>query len=297
MAGSSTLGSTGRNPFGMSLLTPGPLGCRDGADPSLGLVPAHSPGAVGLNDCADPKARSPYGLGIGTLHLTLSIDRDLRFWDYDPDRLLEDVRLNPEFVELAHQGLKTAVALGLRPRVHEAYRSATKSDTMHAKYVAHKNDAGTNKPGKAAPGWESVHNYGLAMDVWLYDARGKYIDNHVQGWYALYNKLAKALKDFLWGASFDDADHWEYHPKWVKPAKGKHLKAARLWALRAAADKPDKVAMDAVAPEASRSIGAQDFISEADLNWVPYFWWVVGAKTDREPNSAFAATNTPPVQG
>src|ERR1035438_2249424 len=122
MAGSSTQGTTGRNPFGMSLLTPGPLGCRDGADPSLGLVPAHSPGPVGLNDCADPNARSPYGLGVGTLHLTLSMDRDLHFWDYDPDRLLEDDRLNPEFVELAHQGLKTAVALGLRPQVHEAYR-------------------------------------------------------------------------------------------------------------------------------------------------------------------------------
>lgn len=284
-------GSVGRNPFQLSPVTPGSLGCRDAADPEAGLHLGDTPGSLGRNDCADPDAESPYGLGIGKLHMTLSWDKDLFLWDYDPNHLLEDDRLNPEFVEKAHQALKAAVGMGLRPKVHQAYRSPGESDELHKKYKA-------GKGGRAAPGWQSVHNYGLAMDVWLYDHKNRYIDNSVKGWYKLYKQLAKAASAFLWGEPFDDSDHFEYHPNWKKPAGGHHLVGVRNWAMKAAVANNKLVKYDALAPEA-RAGGAQaqyDFIPESDMLWLPYFWWAAGAKGADQPPAKYLASNRPPIE-
>src|SRR5262249_823230 len=154
--------------FSPSPITPGTLGCRDSADPNAVLKLGDTPGSLGRNDCADPDANSPYDLGIPKLHMTLSWDKDLLLWDYDPNHLLDDERLSPEFVEQAHHAMKTAVSFGLRPQVHEAYRTPEESDRKHQKWKK-------KQGGRAAPGWHSVHNYGLAMDVWLYDRKNRYI--------------------------------------------------------------------------------------------------------------------------
>jgi hypothetical protein len=143
---SNPTGTIGRNPFHLQALSPGTLGCRDAADPSSPGVLGFTPGTLGRNDCADPDAKSPYGFGIGNLHLTLSLDSSLLFWDYDPRQLLEDERLNPDFVEEAHRALRTAVQMGLRPRVHQAYRSPEESDALYKKYKAHTG-------ARAAPAW------------------------------------------------------------------------------------------------------------------------------------------------
>jgi hypothetical protein len=81
-------GSIGRDPFRLSLVTPGALGCRDAAHPASMLILGDTPGSLGRNDCADPAAVAPYGLGICKLHLTLFRDKDLLLWDYDPKHLL-----------------------------------------------------------------------------------------------------------------------------------------------------------------------------------------------------------------
>src|SRR5439155_14069116 len=121
MAGSRRTAGLGRDPFGLGPLTPGPLGCNDGADPrTAGALPGNSPGALGCNDHASPD--SEYTLGVPGLHFTLSWDKDLLLWDYDPNGLLGDASLSPAFVEAAHDALAAAVRAGLRPRVHEAYR-------------------------------------------------------------------------------------------------------------------------------------------------------------------------------
>ena len=283
-------GSIGRNPFHLSPFTPGPLACNDAADPSFGLHLGDTPGPLGRNDCADPDAVAPYGLGIGRLHLTLSRDTDLIFWDYDPQNLLEDDRLNPDFVEQAHKAMKAAVNMGLRPRVHQAYRSPEESDRLYKKYKAHTG-------AKAAPGWMSVHNYGLGMDVWLYDRKNRYIDNHTKGWYSQYKLLAKAASAFLWGAPFDDADHFEYHPNWKKPANGKHLESVRKWAMRAAVAQNQTVKYNAVATtEPNQPPTMRDFIPESDIRWLPYFWWAAGAKSEERPSEAYLANNKAPIQ-
>src|SRR2546423_1796794 len=124
----------GRNPFQLSSRTPGPLGCRDAGDPGAFHLLGDTPGPLGLNDCGDPDADLRYGFGISKLYMTISQDKDLLLWDYDPERLLLDSNLNPEFVQLAHRALKLAVKLGLRPRVHQAYRSPEDSDRKHAKW-------------------------------------------------------------------------------------------------------------------------------------------------------------------
>lgn len=49
-------GSTGRDPFQLAPRTPGPLGCRDAADPYAFHLLGDTPGPLGLNDCADPDA-------------------------------------------------------------------------------------------------------------------------------------------------------------------------------------------------------------------------------------------------
>jgi hypothetical protein len=133
------------------------------------------------------------------------------------------------------------------------------------------------------------------MDVWLYDAKGRYIDNKVKGWYKLYKHLAQAASAFLWGAPFDDADHFEYHPNWQKPAKGKHLVTVKEWSLRAAMAQGKKTEYDARA-DATRRDQAADFIPEQDINWMPYFWWAAGAHPEEGPSQAFLAKDKPPIQ-
>jgi hypothetical protein len=230
-------------------------------------------------------------LRVGKLHVTVSYDKDLLFWDYDPRRLLDDDRLNPDFVEQAHDALKTAVRFGLRPKVHEAYRDPKESARKHAKWKK-------GRGGRAAPAWQSLHNYGLAMDVWLYDGKDRYINNKRKGWYKLYKLLARACSSFLWGEPFDDADHFEYHPNWRQPAKGKTLVQLRDWAIRAALDNGKLVKYDALAPEAVAG-GAEsqrDFIPESDVNWLEYFWWAAGARGGDTPPDNYLASNRPPTQ-
>ena len=104
-------------------------------------------------------------------------------------RLDADERLCPEFVEKPHLALQRAVSYGLRPEVHEAYRSPEESDKKHAKWKK-------KKGGRAAPAWHSVHSYGLAMDVWLFDRKKHYISNKTKGWYPLYKLLRKRVPHF-----------------------------------------------------------------------------------------------------
>jgi hypothetical protein len=282
-------GSIGRHPYRLSPVTPGSVGCRDAADPNAGLQLGDTPGSLGHNDCGDPDAKPPYGLGLSNLHVTVSWDRDLLLWDYDPNKLLDDERLCPEFVEQAHSAMRTAIKFGLRPQIHEAYRSPAESDRKHALWKK-------KRGGRAAPGWHSVHNYGLAMDVWLYDRKHKYIDTKVKGWFALYKLLAKACSPFLWGEPFDDSDHFEYHPNWVKPAKGDLMIPVRDWAIKARrAATQESSALENLG---HKSPSEKDLLGDGLIKeWLPYFWWAAGAAEDHTPSAAYLTSNRPPVQG
>ncbi len=269
------------DPFKLCPTTPGSYGINDAASPEKldGLL-GDTPGPLGCNDHASPETHDSI-LGIGRLHVTVSWDRDLLLWDYDPLSLLDDSGLSPDFVEAAHEGLASAVKIGLRPRVHEAYRSPQESERKHKLWKKHQG-------GRAADAWRSCHNYGLAMDVWLYDRKQRYIDNHVKGWYAQYKRLAAALAphDFFWGEAFGDgdSDHFEFHPNWKQGANGTFLLRVKDWAEQAAMSLPEAATMPGgragPVPEPNSSV------------WMPFFWWAAGAGGS-SPSTAFLAKNAP----
>jgi hypothetical protein len=249
---------------------------------TLNLQFTPKPILLGL-ECDAGGAANDFNLGIHDLHLTISSDRDLVLWDYDPHRLLDDAGLNPDFVEAAHQALGATVRLGLRPEVHEAYRSPEESDRKHKLWKQ-------GKGGRAAAAWKSCHNYGLAMDVWLYDRKKRYIDNHVKGWYRLYKLMAGAAiaAGFIWGEGFGDgdSDHFEFHPSWKKGANGSFLLKVKAWALQAAPPPGGGLLPNneiGPVPEPSQDV------------WMPYFWWAAGAGQDT-PETSFMATHAPPIQ-
>jgi hypothetical protein len=248
-------------PIADDRFTLGPLGVdppRFGA-PSGGLLGA-APGLLGL-------AADTPSLGPRSLHLTISADRDLGLWDYDPKNLLDDERLNPQFVEAAHKALSTAVSFGLRPRVHEAYRDPAEADRRNKLWKE-------GKGSRAAAGWRSVHNYGLAMDVWLYDRKGKWIgDQPYKVWHPQYSIMNVAASAFVWGDSFQDGDHWEYHPAWNDGAGGAFLLAVKAWAIRAAMADPSIGRLPG---------GASGPVREPPPEaWLRYFWWAAGAGGER----------------
>ena len=166
---------------------------------------------------------------------TTQAQTEQKSWDYDPNGHLNDPRLNQEFVAAARRGLESAVKAGLRPRVHEAHREPEESAK---RAEANKNGTGT----KAADAWYSLHNYGLAMDVYLYDEKGTFINEKSghKGWYGEYKKLSKELgkESFTWGGPHNDSVHFEYHPNWPdfggpKKPVAKSMKTLRNEAIKA----------------------------------------------------------------
>jgi hypothetical protein len=250
------------DPFKLCPETPGPLGVNDAASPDKTTdLLGFSPGPLGYNDRACPDMHESQ-FGIPRLRLS---DRDLLLWDYDPNLMLEDGNLSPDFIAAAHKALKAAVQLGLRPQVHEAYRTPEESARKHQLWKQ-------KKGGRASDAWRSCHNYGLAMDVWLYDRDHSYIDNHVKGWYKQYKRLAGAAiaEGFVWGEAFGDgdSDHFEFHPNWEKGANGSFLLAVKVWAEQAAL----------ALPGATLPAGQAGPPREPDSSaWMPFFWWAAGA--------------------
>lgn len=186
-------------------------------------------------------------------------------WSYDPNGLLDDSHVNAQFKAAAKKALAAAVAGGLRPRIAEAYRSPEESER---KSKAYKSGTG----GRAAPKWQSIHNYGLGMDVYLYDADGGIIDSDNSkkhpDWYKQVKQFANTyMSDFVWGEPIADTDHFEYHPNWSGLAAGTTLLSTRDWAQKAAGGKTDFT------------------------EWIDYFWWKAGAGGREPAPSATKAKN------
>lgn len=186
-------------------------------------------------------------------------------WNYDPGGLLDDPQVNAQFKAAAKKALAAAVAGGLKPQLAEAYRSPEESER---KYKAYK----SGKGGRAAPAWQSIHNYGLGMDVYLLDADGEMIDSDNAkkhpDWYKQVKKFANTyMGEFVWGEPIGDTDHFEYHPKWSGLASGAKLIATRDSAQKAASGKTDYSA------------------------WIDYFWWLAGAGGKEPPGTTTKAVD------
>ncbi len=129
----------------------------------------------------------------------------------DPKNILGQSKLNPTVKGMVKQVLANTQAAGLNPYLFEGHRTMERQKELYAQ--------GRTKPGgivtkvNAGGSW---HNYGLAVDIVFYDAKGK---NPSWGapnkdWKVLH-KHAKAAGfttgGFDWGW---DMAHMEYHPKW-----------------------------------------------------------------------------------
>lgn len=282
MANSLKPGPLGRDPFHLCPYT-GPLGINYAASPfaPTSLV-GDTPGPVGCsNDYAALEADSSL-LGLGSLHVTISLDKDLLLWDYDPDHLLDEPGLNPRFVRAAHQSLASAVRSGLRPKVHEAHRTPEKSGRKNQIWKG----GGGHRAGAA---WRSCHNYGVAMDVYLYDSKNKKIDYLVKGWHKQYKHLAKSAiaAGFVWGESFKDANHFEFHPNWRRGLDGPFLLRVKAWAQQAAISRLGASTL------ANGEIGPVPSPSLSESEWMPFLWWAAGTGGN-PPSAAFLASNHPP---
>jgi D-alanyl-D-alanine carboxypeptidase len=248
--------------------TPGSWGVNDFGDPEALASIGDNAGPLGLNDCGDLNL-SLAGINSEKLRLMFQY---FSSWDFDPAGLLEHPSLNPEFVQAARDALWHALKAGLQPRVHEAYRSPDESARRHKLYTQHKGH-------KAAEAWHSLHNYGLAMDVWIFE-NGEYVDDKYAGkGKALLRKRIGFYKEFadiakshqlVWGHSFNDDDHFQFHPNWNN-VNGPKLVTARNWALKVAA-------------------GTKD---HAEDKWMEYFWWAAGAGGEEPPKEVLAKHKPP----
>ncbi|HND28783.1 MAG TPA: peptidoglycan-binding protein [Myxococcota bacterium] len=129
----------------------------------------------------------------------------------DPKNILGQSKLNPTVKGMVKKVLANTQAAGLNPYLFEGHRTMERQRELYAQ--------GRTKPGSivtkvnAGGSW---HNYGVAVDIVFYDAKGK---NPSWGapskdWKVLH-KHAKAAGfttgGFDWGW---DMPHMEYHPKW-----------------------------------------------------------------------------------
>jgi hypothetical protein len=276
-----------RPPFQLSLCTtvspsprtPGTLGLKDAGDPNVAARLGDTPGPCGINDYGVPiSPEKRLSFHLSPVHLA-------RVWEYDPNLHLIDSRLNSAFLDAAKATLNEAVLIGLFPKVHEAYRSPERADALYQNWIK----TGHAKANKA---WETCHNYGFAMDVWMYNENARYEDRDSdrKGWAAYYKKFAAiATKNgFLWGEKFQggDSDHYEYHPKWKHPVKGPFLKRIHEWAIAAdaAAHKADPVPNANVKPPAKASPAPKvDGAGASGPRWMTYVWWAAGLGGEAPP--------------
>jgi hypothetical protein len=147
-------------------------------------------------------------------------------WNIDPKHLLDDPHVNPQLRDAVKIALEKAQADGLFPQVGEAYRTPERS---HNLFLARQEAIeGGKQPGPAADAWHSAHNYGLGVDIYLYDANGKRIDYDNRAlhpdWYKQVKDFAnKYMDQFAWGVK-NDSDHFMFHPAWGdNPVNGAFL--------------------------------------------------------------------------
>jgi len=148
-----------------------------------------------------------------------------------------DPHFNPEMKFHIENALKSARDAGLNPVLGEGYRTPERSADL------------VNRGVKAGGPWGSGHNYGLAVDIWLYDNNGNQITETTKGWYSEFKKLATHMKNegFTWWDDHltptekankeGDANHFAYHPNWSGNAHGGFLKIQRDNAMQEAAKK------------------------------------------------------------
>lgn len=110
--------------------------------------------------------------------------------------------LNPLFRPTADLVIAESTA-AIRPGGHIAPASTFR-------LLAEQEALQASKLSKVKLGW---HNFGLALDVAVIDADGKYIRDGADSRYAVFGRIAKS-HGCIWGGDWGDPDfdHIEFHP-------------------------------------------------------------------------------------
>jgi len=134
----------------------------------------------------------------------------------DPNGLLEQPEVNPEFASRVELVIADLQAQGFDVQVAGGFRSVEDSDRLHCMGrpdSSYCNSRGVPTDGerrRAAPGGSSWHNYGLAVDLVPKDQNGNlsWPDDH-----PIWDAIGEAAErqGLVWGGGVD-RPHVEYHP-------------------------------------------------------------------------------------
>jgi peptidoglycan LD-endopeptidase CwlK len=140
-----------------------------------------------------------------------AIGSDLGTFDARTERNIGS--LMPPAQQAARRFMKAALDLGLSVRIISGSRTYAEQDAL---FAIGRTTQLSKKPVTNARGGQSNHNFGIAWDVGIFEADGRYMDGRKKGdtrAYADLGKLAKAkLKDIEWGGdwtSFADPPHYQ----------------------------------------------------------------------------------------
>ena len=125
----------------------------------------------------------------------------------DPKGILNSKHIHPDFKNKIASLLDKAYVEGLEVMIFEGHRSFERQNKLYKTRTA---DGGRVT---YARGGESFHNYGLAVDIVFYDAKGNPSWSNDHPWDEL-GKIGKKL-GLNWGGDFkkiNDRSHFEYHP-------------------------------------------------------------------------------------
>ena len=144
---------------------------------------------------------------------------------------MEITALHPKVADGASQLVAEAKARGMSVGVFMGLRSPEQQDGLYA--------FGRTKPGSIvtnAQGWDSWHQYGLAIDVVFKDEKGNWTWDETKDWHAL-GAVGKIF-GFQWGGDwtkFPDRPHFQIIGRIpnVKEAKRILFEEGldKLWAL------------------------------------------------------------------
>jgi hypothetical protein len=200
---------------------------------------------------------------------------------------ISDPRVNPDFRIQLQKALDSIPKDGIKikfknykdgkediiafPKVMEIYRSPDRSDYLK--------ETGKTKAGA----YQSAHNFGVGVDIFLYDKKGNLIDvnspiynanlmNKITG-EPILNKNGKPIKSGAWYVAVkelvkymtaqnltwleNDSPHFEYHPQFAGSLGAKKLSEEKLKAIN----------------DAKKNGKSGDNLSD----WLPYFWNNAGA--------------------
>ena len=116
-------------------------------------------------------------------------------------------RLHPTVQAMADQLLAQLSQRGIDVRFGDTFRTYLQQDQLFA--------LGRTRPGRIvtnARGGQSIHNFGLAFDIRIYDANGKYIGDGSNQLYKTAGTMGQAI-GLEWGGSWSspyDPSHFEY---------------------------------------------------------------------------------------